>query len=151
MTDTDYQQTIRVQAPPAAVFDALTTAAGLTAWWTGAAGSGETDGELTFFFDEPKVCVMHVDRATRPTAVQWTVTACGFLPDWVGTQPTFTINPVGGAAAEVHFRHRGLTAELDCIDQCTRGWNHYLESLREYVEVGRGMPRGSSADLARRM
>ena len=26
---------------------------------------------------------------------------------------------------------------------CTHGWNHYLESLRQYVEVGHGMPQGS--------
>jgi hypothetical protein len=94
---------------------------------------------------------MHVDQATRPTSVQWTVTDCSFLPDWVGTRPTFTITPVDGDASELQLRHHGLTPELDCIEMCTRGWDHYLESLREYVEVGRGMPHGSSADKARRM
>ncbi|TKA06417.1 SRPBCC family protein [Actinacidiphila oryziradicis] len=68
-----------------------------------------------------------------------------------GTRPTFTITPVDGDASELQFRHHGLTTELDCIEQCTRGWDHFLASLREYVEVGRGMPRGSDADKARRM
>jgi uncharacterized protein YndB with AHSA1/START domain len=146
----DYRKTIRVKACPGALFDALTTVSGLTAWWTRATGSGDAGGELTFFFSSPEPCVMHVDQATRPTSVQWTVTDCGFLPDWVGTRPTFTIIPVDGDASELQFRHHGLTPELDCIEQCTRGWDHFLESLREYVEVGRGMPRGSSADNARR-
>jgi hypothetical protein len=35
--------------------------------------------------------------------------------------------------------------------ECTRGWDHFIESLRQYVEVGRGMPRGSDADKARRV
>ena len=33
---------------------------------------------------------------------------------------------------------------------CTRGWDHYLPSLRDYVETGRGNPRGSDGDQARR-
>jgi hypothetical protein len=44
----------------------------------------------------------------------------------------------------------GLTAELECIDMCTPGWNHYLASLRADVETGHGSPRGSGADQARR-
>ena len=91
---------------------------------------------------------MQVDQATRPTSVQWTVADCSFLSDWVGTRPTFTITPVDGDASELQFRHHGLTAELDCIEQCTRGWDHYLVSFREYVEVS---PHGSSADKARRL
>jgi uncharacterized protein YndB with AHSA1/START domain len=146
----DYQKTIRVNARPEALFDALTTPDGLTAWWVRAAGSGESGGELQFFMGAPEPLVIHVDHATRPTSVQWSVTDCSFEPDWVGTRPTWTITPVDGDASELHFRHRGLTAELDCIEMCTRGWNHYLESLQAYVEVGHGMPQGSKEDTARR-
>ncbi|HEX3592121.1 MAG TPA: SRPBCC domain-containing protein [Pseudonocardiaceae bacterium] len=147
---TDYQRTIRVRARPAALFDALTTTAGLTAWWTDASGDGDTGGELTFAFDPPQPCVMRVDEATRSTSVRWTVTECGFLPDWVGTRPAFTIVPVDGDASELRFRHHGLTGELECVDQCANGWNHFLQSLRQYAETGHGMPRGSSEDEARR-
>lgn len=146
----DYQKTIRVKAGPEALFNALTSVSGLSAWWTEATGSGDAGGELRFFIDSPEPCVMHVDQATWPTSVQWTVTECRFLPDWVGTRPTWTINRVNRDVTELHFRHQGLTAELDCIEVCTRGWNHFLMSLREYVEGGRGMPHGSGADSARR-
>ena len=37
--------------------------------------------------------------------------------------------PVDGDASELTFRHVGLTSELECIDMCTRGWDHYLASL----------------------
>ncbi|MFC0438695.1 SRPBCC domain-containing protein [Kutzneria buriramensis] len=147
---TDYQKTITVQAGPDVVFDALTTTDGLTAWWTTATGSGEAGGELAFSFNQPQPCVMRVDRADRPTSVRWTVTDCPFLTDWVGTRPTFDIVPLDGGASELRFRHHGLTEELDCITDCTSGWNHFMESLRRYVEVGRGMPNGSKEDLARR-
>jgi uncharacterized protein YndB with AHSA1/START domain len=147
---TDYQKTLRVQAAPDAVFDAVTSAAGLTAWWTEAEGSGDAGGELRFSMSAPEPLRVHVDEATRPTSVRWTVTECTFEPDWVGTHPTFTITPVAGDASELEFRHVGLTDELECIDMCTAGWNHYLASLRSYVETGRGNPRGSEADMARR-
>jgi uncharacterized protein YndB with AHSA1/START domain len=147
----DYQKTIRVKASPGALFDALTSASGLAAWWTPATGSGDADGELRFFMNSPEPLVIHVDEATRPIAVQWTVTDCPFLPDWIGTRPAFTITPVDGGASELQFRHHGLTAELDCIEMCTSSWNHFMASLRDYVEAGRGMPFGSEADKARRL
>ncbi len=146
----DYQTTIRVKASPDAVFEALTTVTGLAAWWNPAVGSGATGGELRFVMNAPEPLVIHVDEATRPTSVRWTVTDCPFLPDWIGTRPTFTINAVDGDTSELHFRHHGLSEELECIDMCTRSWNHYMTSLHDYLEVGRGSPFGSPADRARR-
>jgi uncharacterized protein YndB with AHSA1/START domain len=147
---TDYQKTIRVQASPDALFDAVTTSEGLSAWWTEAAGSGDAGGELRFTMSAPEPLLIHVDEATRPASVRWTVTRCTFERDWEGTHPTFTFRPVGDGATELEFRHVGLTDQLECIEMCTNGWNHYLGSLRDYVETGRGNPRGSEADLARR-
>jgi uncharacterized protein YndB with AHSA1/START domain len=144
----DYQKTIRVKATPGALFDALTSVSGLAAWWNPVTGSGDAGGELKFFMNAPQPLVIHVEQATRPTSVQWSVSSCPFLPDWVGTRPTFTITPVDGDASELHFRHHGLTQDLDCIEMCTRSWNHYLASLRDYLEVGRGSPFGSSEDIA---
>src|SRR5260370_27231710 len=91
---TDYQTTIRVNASPDVLFDALTTVTGLAAWWNPATGSGEAGGELRFIMNAPEPLVIHVDETTPPTSVRWTVTNCPFLPDWIGTLPTFTINPV---------------------------------------------------------
>jgi uncharacterized protein YndB with AHSA1/START domain len=150
----DYQKTIRVKASPGALFDALTTVSGLAAWWVRATGSGDVGGELRFFMSSPEPLVIHVDQATRldqamrPASVQWTVTDCPFLPDWVGTRPAFTITPVDGDTSELHFRHYGLTPELDCIEMCTRSWNHFIPSLGKYAETGRGAPFGSDADGA---
>lgn len=151
MHDTaDYEKTLRVHAAPDALFDALTTVEGLGAWWSRATGSGETGGQLKLFMSAPEPLTMRVVAAVRPVSVQWTVTACDFLPDWVGTRPTFTITAVDGETSELHFRHGGLTGELDCIEMCSQGWDHFLPSLRDYVETGRGNPRGSEGDQARR-
>jgi uncharacterized protein YndB with AHSA1/START domain len=145
---TDYETVIRVKAPAVAVFDAITTAVALTTWWAPATGDG--GGELKFFMNSPDPLVIHVDIATRATVVEWTVIDCPFLTDWVGTRPTFTITPVDGHESEVHFRHVGLTSELECIDMCSRSWDHFMLSLRDYIETGVGSPMGSDVDIARR-
>jgi uncharacterized protein YndB with AHSA1/START domain len=149
-TPADYQTTIRVKASPDALFDAITTVTGLAAWWNPATGSGESGGELRFVMNSPQPLVIHVDEATRPSTVRWSVTDCPFLPDWVGTRPTFSITRVEGDTSELYFHHQGLSEELECIDMCTRSWDHYMSSLRDYLEAGRGSPYGSPADRARR-
>ena len=149
-TPADYQTTIRVNAPADALFGALTTTSGLAAWWNPATGSGQTGGELQFVMNAPEPLVMHVDEAIRPVSVRWTVTDCPFLPDWVGTRPTFSITPLDDNSCQLHFHHQGLSEELECIDMCTRSWDHYMASLRGYLENGSGSPYGSPADRARR-
>jgi len=146
----DYQATVTVKAAPDALFEALTTVTGLAAWWNPATGSGQTGGELRFIMNSPDPLVIHVDEATRPTLVRWTVIECPFLPDWIGTRPEFTITPLDGDGSELHFHHHRLNDELECVDMCTRSWNHYMTSLRDYLEVGHGSPFGSPADKARR-
>ncbi len=145
----DYEKTIRVKATPEALFGAITTIDGLAAWWVPrVTGSGSKGGDLEIFMGPPEPLVIHVDEATRPTSVQWTVTECTFEPDWVGTRPAFTITPVDGES-ELDFRHHGLTSELSCFGICRPSWDHFIaKSLRDFVESGQGHPAGSPADLA---
>ena len=151
-TSTDYRTTVRIDAPADAVFDAVTTTESLAAWWSPVSGSGVTGGELRFpmVAGEPPLRI-HVDEASRPTTVRWAVTECTFLEDWVGTRPTFTITPLGDAACELTFEHRGLDDALECKDMCSRSWDHFVgTSLRELAQGGPGAPNRSPRDLARR-
>jgi len=53
-----------------------------------------------------------------------------------------------GSKTLVRLAHRGIPE--DAVSDHTRGWDHYLASLRAYAETGHGHPRGSETDLARR-
>ncbi|HEX3461820.1 MAG TPA: SRPBCC domain-containing protein [Acidimicrobiales bacterium] len=151
-TSTDYRISIRINAPADVVFDAVTTTEALTAWWSPVTGSGMTDGELRFpMVADQRPLLIHVDEATRPTTVRWTVTECTFMEDWVGTRPTFTITPINNGSCELTFEHRGLIDQLECKDMCSRSWDHFVgTSLRELTEGGTGAPNRSPRDLARR-
>ncbi len=151
-TSTDYRTTVQIHAAADVVFDAITTADSLAAWWSPVTGSGRTGGELSFpmVADQPPLLI-HVDEATRPTTVRWSVIQCTFREDWVGTRPTFTITPIDDRSCELLFEHRGLDDQLECKDMCSRSWDFFVgTSLRELAEGGTGAPNRSPRDLARR-
>jgi uncharacterized protein YndB with AHSA1/START domain len=151
-TSTDYRISVRIDAPIDVVFDAVTATEALTAWWSPVTGSGMTDGDLRFpMVADQAPLLIHVDEATRPTTVRWTVIECTFMEDWVGTHPTFTITSINNGSCELKFEHRGLDDQLECKDMCSRSWDHFVgTSLRELAERGTGAPNRSPRDLARR-
>ncbi|HEY0933517.1 MAG TPA: SRPBCC domain-containing protein [Trebonia sp.] len=147
--DQDYQSQLTLTASPEVVFAALTTTEGLAAWWTPVTGDGRAGGELTFSFGPASQAVMRVDAAECGVAVRWTNLAC-MIEDWIGTTVHFDMEPASAGGTELRFRHGGLTPRLECYLDCKSGWDHFIPSLRAYVETGTGNPNGSQADRARR-
>jgi uncharacterized protein YndB with AHSA1/START domain len=149
LLDQDYQSQLTIHASADAVFDALTTLEGLAAWWTPVTGNGLTGGELTFTFGPGSHAVMRVDAAERGVGVRWTNIEC-MMADWVGTTVHFDLEDSPEGGIDLRFRHSGLTPRLECYSDCKSGWDHFIPSLRTYVETGTGHPNQSEADLARR-
>lgn len=141
-----YMRRITVRAPCERVFDALTTPAGLRGWWTTrVSGSAISGGEVRFeFAGLDEYIVMHVDRATYPSAVRWTCMAHTGLSEWDGTTLMFDLVANASDTCELNFQHVGLTLQLDCYDDCKLGWEYFLASLAAYVEQGQGTPFGAS-------
>lgn len=147
--DQDYQARIVSTCSADQVFDALTTLEGLSAWWTTATGNPTPGGDIVFVFGPGSEAAMHVDSAERGVGVRWTTTAC-MLEDWVGTSQHFDLEPLPAGGTAINFRHAGLTPRLHCYDDCKNGWDHFIPSLRAYLETGTGNPNGSTSDAARR-
>ena len=138
-------RTLVMEASAAAVFDALTTRAGLRGWWTTRVkGRGREGGELRFEFDGlDEHITMRVEHAARPTSVTWTCVEHTELDEWAGTTISFALAPSGADRCELRFHHAGLTPKLACFDDCKAGWDHFLASLVGYVERGEGEPFGA--------
>ncbi len=142
-TGADYEAELALAASPEAVFRALTTLQGLRGWWTPTVSGSPTDGDVLFRFpglDEQ--IIMRVDSAP-PSEVHWTCIRHDSLPEWTNTTITFSLRGDGSTGCALSFRHEGLTPRLECYDECEAGWDHFLASLRAYVEAGRGTPFGS--------
>jgi uncharacterized protein YndB with AHSA1/START domain len=140
-----FRKELDLAAPAPRVFDALTSLEGLSGWWASTAqGSALAGGQFTLRFaglDEH--ITMRVDIAEQPGSVAWTCLEHTGLPDWEGTEIFFDCEDRGAGLTFLSFRHVGLVPELECYQQCHAGWEHFLDSLRSFVERGRGDPYGS--------
>lgn len=142
----DFRSALTVEAPPAAVFDALLLPAGPRGWWT-TDGSvvPETGGTIRLNWSPSTFIEFRVDRLERPAATDWTCVAQfdDNLPqpdEWVGTTLAFRLRAEKGRT-RLSLVHRGLEPALDCYDVCARGWDAFLHtSLKPMVETGAGAP-----------
>lgn len=140
--DPDFHTSLYVDADPDTVFQALTTASGVSGWWAPATGDGSTGGDLEFAFGEHTVR-FRVLAADPPNQVRWQAVDCDILPDWVGTTISFDLTATRPGTA-LHFRHTGLTPQLSCYQQCSTDWGRYLHgSLVAYLQIGTGHPVGT--------
>lgn len=147
--DESYSKVIEVRASIEKVYDALTTLKGLAGWWTPRVkGRGTTGGDLRFEFQGlPEHVIMHVDEAQHPNLVRWTCQKHTKLREWDGTELTFELSVRGAGKSELKFHHQGLTPRLECYDHCEVGWDHFLGSIAQYAETGKGEPYGEGWDV----
>jgi uncharacterized protein YndB with AHSA1/START domain len=143
-TSEDFESTKTFSAPPERVLAALRSVEGITAWWGPTTGSAEVGGTFEVSFQEHKqLIVLHVED-TEECQVVWTVKETPLTPEWVGTSIVFDVAAIR-AGTTLHFRHRGLTPQLECFEMCHAGWTHYLGSLVSYVDTGEGQPSRNAA------
>lgn len=146
MNDTGFRQSLYIAADPAAVFEALTTVRGLRGWWTpDCDGESRLGGTLMFRFARTSKA-MNVEALKQDREVRWLCTEANIVADSVGrsdervgTRLVFRLTPEADGT-RLDFEHAGLTVELQCYELCCRGWRHFMGSLKQYVETGRGQP-----------
>ena len=144
---THYQHSTSIAASPSAVYAALTTLDGLQSWWTqDSDGSSAVGGTIHLRFG---ACSkdMQVERLDPGSEVRWRCTRAQIVADgvsktdeWVGTEPVFRLRADGQGGTRLAFEHLGLAPTLECYGLCVKGWEHFLASLKQYVETGAGTP-----------
>ena len=142
-----YQHRLVIAAPPAIVYAALTTAAGLRGWWTQDCDISQQVGEEHHFRFGPHYKTMRIERLETEREVRWHGTAAHIaMPqlsrkdEWVGTDIVFRLQALASGQTRLDFEHIGLLPALECYEMCRQGWQHYLGSLQQYAETGRGTP-----------
>ena len=123
-----------IQAPAAAVFAAVTSAAGLDQWWTlRAAGEPRVGATYELFFGPEYDWRARVSRCTPNTEFELEMTRAD--TDWLGTKVGFRLEQ-DGKVTKVQFWHRGWqdpNAHYRTSNCC---WAMYLRILRRHVEHG---------------
>ena len=142
-----FRQSLTIAASSSATYAALTTIAGLRAWWTQDC-EGITDPGSTIHFRFGSVYKdMRVERAEPGREVAWTCTrACIDVPtlsrkdEWTGTGIIFRLFDAGPGKTRLDFEHIGLVPSFECYGMCVKGWQYFLGSLQQYLETGNGTP-----------
>jgi len=140
-TADDYSYEMQVDVPLAQIIEALTDDTVISRWWTAVSGSERHGDEVQLFMGGagPAV-VVTVTHLPGTSEVTWLVTDCPVMADWVGTKPSFSVQPAEDGTFSIAFCHVGLRPALSCFDQCRAGWNHFMPSLHQFLESGVGRP-----------
>ena len=144
MKKQDYTATILVRATANKAFTSINDVAG---WWTeNIDGRSEKLNDIfNIHFGETFVR-MKIVESVPDKRVVWNVTDCylHWLADkkeWKDTRIVFEISAEGDSA-RIQFTHVGLVPEVECYDNCVKGWDQYIkDSMARLINEGKGIPQ----------
>ncbi len=142
--EANYTASFLIDKSPATVFNAI---ADVNAWWSeDFKGSSQALGdEFSVTFGDVHYSKHKVLDFLPFKRIVWLVTdsKLSFLKnqkEWTGTKNIFEISTEGGKT-RLTFTHVGLTPNIACYGDCSKGWNYYLqESLLPFILTGKGKP-----------
>ena len=135
----DYMYEMQTHAALSEIIAAVTDGDLICRWWTAATSAERHGDDVWLLRDDAPFVFFALDHVPGSSEVTWTVTAC-VMEDWVGTRPSFSVRQEDDGTCAVEFRHIGLRPALECFEQCRAGWGHFMPSLRQFLETGRGRP-----------
>lgn len=131
------QHLLHIQATPDQVFEALSSLEGLRSWWTqNTQGDPQQGGVIQFRFG-PWGMDMQVTELVPGQKVAWKCVSEGH--DWLNHNITFALDQNDGKT-RLRFSHADWQQLGDAYGSCSFGWGRYLESLRQYLQTGKGNP-----------
>lgn len=148
MSKTNYSKELNVNATPNMVYKAITSE--IDSWWTIHSNKADKLGSiLTVRFGETTIKEMIVTELIEDKKLTWKVTKAHIdikeltaKDEWVGTEIKWSISNAG-SGSKILFTHIGLTPQFECYDACEGGWNYFLDSLKSYLNNGKGTPHGA--------
>ncbi|WP_313092233.1 SRPBCC family protein [Chryseobacterium flavum] len=142
----NYSNTIEIKATAEKVYEALTLHIPL--WWSEmfTGSSSQVDDVFTIRFGDHIFKTMRVKELVDHSKVIWYVEdSLIALPElknqteWIGTTIIWEIEQKEGGSL-LHLTHMGLNQAVECYDLCTGGWVQFIDSLKLFLETGKGRP-----------
>ena len=134
----DILQDFPIAAPPAQVYDAISTPAGLDTWWTETSSGTPTIGaEFELGFGPGYRWRAVVTKARAPEAFELELTVSD--DDWNGSLVGFELVP-HKIGTWVRFYHRGWASPNEHYRISSHCWALYLRVLRRHLEAGESVP-----------
>lgn len=134
-----------ILAPAMQVFEAVSTPAGLDAWWTERSQGTAKPGAPFELWFPPDFDWRAKVSACEP-GVRFELELTRSDPDWNGTRVGFELEP-RGATTQLRFHHRGWPSENEHYRVSCFCWALYLRLLRRHVETGERVPYAQRLDV----
>ncbi len=141
----DILHDLPIDAPIDRVFEAVSTSAGLDAWWTERSKGVPREGhEYELGFGPEFAWRARVTRVVRPTEFELMLTRAD--QDWTGTQLGFRLEPRNGKTW-LQFAHTGWPDRNEHYRVSCTCWAMYLRILRRFLEHGEIVPYDVRLDV----
>ena len=137
----DIVRTFMIETTPQRVWRALTQADEIGHWWTNDLNITPEVGSLAEVrFGEwgefvVRFVIAELDQDTR---VRW-ISRRGPASHWDGTSIIWQFEPVR-SGTQVFFNHKGFAQADERYAMTSAWWEHFLVSLKSYLETGKGNP-----------
>ena len=130
---------VEIAAPPAQIFQALTTAEGLAGWWTTKVTAEPVVGAVVdFTFGGDFNPDMRVTELEPPSLVRWE--CVGGHEPWADNTFQFELAAKPGGTIVRFWQEYARELSDDAYGTYNFNWGYYLESLRLLGETGTGKP-----------
>jgi len=142
----NYSNIVTIHATADKVLNALTNEIPL--WWTEMfEGSANRENDsFTVRFGENIYKTMIVQELSGTSKVVWqvvdsliAVSGLKNQTEWTNTRIVWEIMQQENST-ELHLTHIGLHPDVECYDVCISGWQQFIDSLKLFIETGRGNP-----------
>jgi len=149
MSKQSYSKELWVTTDSELAFNAITIE--IDKWWTTLSSKAQNVGDkLTVRFGDTTYKVMKVTKAIPDQAIAWEVVEANIdhedltkTDEWVGTKIKWEIEQ-STSGCKISFLHDGLIPTFECYQVCERGWDYFLESLKDFLNTGKGRPYDGS-------
>jgi uncharacterized protein YndB with AHSA1/START domain len=124
---------IPIEAPPAKVYAALATEAGLRGWWTADSVADDKIGGKAEFGFEKRAALFRMTIVTLDPDRRVVWKCHGDNPEWNGTTLTWSVEPEGDGC-QLRFTQSGWREMTDMVAVCNSTWGELMYRLKDYVE-----------------
>ena len=132
---------LTIEASPERVWNAITQQEEIAGWWTNDLSVKPEVGSLAELrFNQGTLIIQfEIAELDKDKKVSWITRQGPSTGHWVGTSVTWQLTPIENSTKLV-FNHDGFAQAGRRFENTRSWWEHFLVSLKSYLETGKGNP-----------
>lgn len=143
MQNQNYHNSITVSVTSKEAFEKINN---VSEWWSQSfKGKAQKTGDTFSVSFGDTFVDFKIDEVIPDKKIIWHVTDCNLhwienKKEWKDTKIVWEVSSENGKT-KIDMTHIGLVPEVECYNDCKKGWNFYVEkSLFKFVTENKGLP-----------